>query len=258
MRQVAASYSSRVNLDAYFARIGWSGEPEIAGLLAHHMRAIPFENFDVLLGRPPSLELDALEDKLVTRRRGGYCYEHSTLFAAVLRELGHDVRLHSARVVMMTPREQAPRTHMFLSLGYDVLDPGFGGSAPLVPVRIGGVAGEHRVVRDVKDGALEIRAGDGWKRLWVSTFERDNPIDFVMANHFTATHPSSPFTRIILARAFTATGQVTISNRDVTIDGAKRPLADRRELRAVVHEYFGFDLPELETMRVPMVPEWAA
>jgi len=249
-----------VNLDAYFARIGWSGEPTIPGLLEHHMRAIPFENFDVLLGQPPKLDADALEDKLVTRRRGGYCYEHSTLFAEVLRELGFPVRMHSARVVMMTPRENSPRTHMFLSVGYDVLDPGFGGMAPRVPIRIGGSAGNHRIAREGTDGALEIKQGDEWKRLWISTFERDNPIDFVMANHFTATHPLSPFTQRIMARAFTPDGQVTIANRDVTItkngEAQTRPLADRAELRAVVREYWGFDLPELETIRVPAIPDW--
>ena len=116
-----------MDLDAYFARIGWRGTPELAGLLEHHMRAIPFENFDVLLGRRPRLDLEGLEAKLVTARRGGYCYEHSTLFAAVLAELGIACRTHSARVVMMTPRELAPRTHMFLTVGNDVLDPGFGG-----------------------------------------------------------------------------------------------------------------------------------
>jgi len=98
-----------MNLDAYFARIGWRGArtataDALAGIYAQHVRAIPFENLDVLLGRPVRLELDALEDKLVHARRGGYCFEHSTLFAAVLRELGWEVRTHSARVVMMTPR----------------------------------------------------------------------------------------------------------------------------------------------------------
>ena len=82
-----------VDLDRYFQRIGWTGSREptrdvLAGLLVRHTAAIPFENLDVLLGRPPSLALEALEDKLVVRRRGGYCYEHATLFAAVLRALG--------------------------------------------------------------------------------------------------------------------------------------------------------------------------
>jgi N-hydroxyarylamine O-acetyltransferase len=241
-----------MDLTAYFQRIGTTSR-EPAALLAAHIRAIPFENFDVLLGRPPRLDLESLEAKLVRARRGGYCYEHATLFAAVLRELGVTVKTHSARVVMMTPREQSPRTHMFLTVGDDVYDPGFGGQAPLVPVPIGGSAGVHRVVREEGGGiALEMEQAGGWQRLWVSTLEHDHPIDFVMANHFTATHPSSPFTQRIMARALFDGGKATLMNRDATIvrggDTKTWSLASGRELRAFVAEYWGFDLPELETL----------
>src|SRR3990167_7344046 len=134
------------------------------------MRTIPFENIDVLLGRPPQLELSALEGKLVDARRGGYCYEHSTLLAALLRELGFDVRLHSARVVVITPRAESPRTHMFLTVGNVMLDPGFGRRAPRVPVPLDGTpAGEHRLLRDGADVVLV----HGDQRLWVSSLEDD-------------------------------------------------------------------------------------
>jgi N-hydroxyarylamine O-acetyltransferase len=255
-----------VNLEAYFARIHWRGsravtEDVLAGLVAHHVRAIPFENFDVLLGKPPRLDLEALEAKLVDSRRGGYCYEHASLFAAALRELGFAVRTHSARVVMITPRERAPRTHMFLTAalpgGEVVLDPGFGAVAPRVPVPLDGTpAGLHRIVRDAGEIALEHEG----QRLWVSSLEHDIPIDFEMANHFTATHASSPFTQGIMARAFTDDGQVRVRNRDVTVirgdETQTYQLADRAQLRAIVRAHFGFDLPELETLRVPLIPDW--
>jgi len=256
-----------VDLDAYFARIAWAGPRTAAGdalaaIYARHVRAIPFENLDVLLGQPPKLALDALEAKLVHARRGGYCYEHATLFAQVLRELGMDPRMHSARVVMVTPRHLAPRTHMFLTLGDHVLDPGFGGQAPLVPVPLDGTrAGDHRIVRDDGGIALEMAGADGsWQRLWWSTLEHDQPIDFEMANHFTATHPSSPFTQRLMARTFTAGGKVGVMNRDVTLvrggETTTHRLADRAELRALLAEHFGFDLPEIAVLRVPSVPEW--
>lgn len=251
-----------MDLDAYFARIGWTGPrtptPDVlAGVLAHHMDAIPFENLDVLLGCPPRLDLPSLEAKLVGARRGGYCYEHTTLFAAVLGELGFEVALHSARVILFTPRSASPRTHMFATVGDVMIDPGFGGLAPRVPVpRDGTPAGNHRLVRDGVDTVLE-HAG---QRLWVSSFEHDIPIDFEMANHFTATHPSSPFTRGLMMRAFIPGGEVRIRGRDLTVtrggDTHTRPVADRSELRAIVAEHFGFDLPAIETMLVPSIPEW--
>jgi len=256
-----------VDLDAYFDRIGWRGScaptlEVLGGILVRHMTAIPFENLDVLLGNPPRLELGSLERKLVGARRGGYCYEHATLFAAVLRELGFDVRTHSARVTMMTPRSAAPRTHMFLTVGnlgpVDlVLDPGFGGAAPRVPVPLDGTpAGAHRIMREGGEIVLE-QAG---QRLWMSSLEHDIPIDFEMANHFTATHPASHFTRMITMRVFDDAAEVRIRNRDVTLIKADESqtyqLADRAELRAVVAKHFGFDLPALETICVPMIPEW--
>jgi N-hydroxyarylamine O-acetyltransferase len=251
-----------VNTGAYFERIGWRGPraatPEVlGGIVAHHMRAIPFENLDVLLGRPPRLDLPSLEQKLVTDRRGGYCYEHATLVAAVLAELGFAVKTHSARVVMVTPRTAAPRTHMFLTVGDVMLDPGFGATAPLGPVPLDGTPfGAHRLVRDGNELALEHEG----KRLWVSSLEHDIPIDFVMANHFTATHPSSHFTQAIMARAFTADGEVRVRNRDVTLtrggETQTYQLADRRALRELLAQHFGFDLPEVESMRVPQIAEW--
>ncbi len=246
-----------MDLDAYFARIGWRGartatSDVLAGLIAHHTRAIPFENLDVLLGRGVSLALPALEDKLVTQRRGGYCFEHSTLFAHVLRTLGFAVRTHSARVIMVTPKAQAPRTHMFLTVGDVMLDPGFGGFAARTPVPLDGTpAGEHRLVRDGDELVLE-HAG---QRLWITTLDEDLPIDFEVANHFTATSPASAFRQRMMLRMFTDDGKVTAMNRDVTItcgrEETKLHLENRSALRELLVTYFGFDLPELSTALLP-------
>ena len=92
-----------MNLAAYFQRIGYRGryQPDLtllSALTAAHTHSIPFENLDVLLGRPISLEPDALFQKLVVQRRGGYCFEQNGLFLEVLRELGFQVVPLSARV----------------------------------------------------------------------------------------------------------------------------------------------------------------
>lgn len=251
-----------VDLDAYLGRIGYRGPreptlPTLAAIAAHHVRAIPFENLDVLLGTPPRLDLASLEAKLVGARRGGYCYEHSTLCAAALEQLGFEVQRHSARVVMVTPREQAPRTHMFLTVMGHVLDVGFGGLAPEAPVPLDGTrAGRHRIVRE----AAEIALHHDDQRLWVSSLESDLPIDFEMANHFTATWHASPFVQRMLLRAFTPDGQVRVMNRDVTIVRGERSetfqLADRAALRELLRTYFGFEL-DVGALRIPSVPEWA-
>jgi N-hydroxyarylamine O-acetyltransferase len=264
------------DLRAYLDRIGWSGSvaatfETLSGVLRAHMRAIPFENLDVLLGRGIRVDLDSVFAKLVTGRRGGYCFEHSTLLAAALTHAGFAPAAHSARVVMVAPRSSAPRTHMFLSVMIDgttyVLDPGFGGHGPLVPlplveareVREG--PDVHRFVRCGAEWTLETLIGGAMTPLWISSLEPDSPIDFVMANHFTSTWPESPFVNRLMLRALTPDGRVSVMNRDVTVlRGAaseKRELADRTALRRLLAEHFGVDLPEAEHLRVPSVPEWS-
>ena len=264
-----------LDLDAYFDRIGWGesatpGYDTLAGLLRAHMAHIPFENFDVLLGRPPRLDLEGLQAKLVTARRGGYCFEQATLFAAVLEALGFAPRRHSARVVLQVPRAESPRTHMFLTVplaeGTFIVDPGFGSLAPRTPVPLGddsGAASEratHWVTRDDTYWTLHVASGDDVMAAWVTTLEQDHPVDFAMANHFTATHPGSPFVNRIMLRALRGDGRVSVMNRDLTVvkGGATETsqVADRPALRQVVATHFGFDLPEIETLRIPSIPEW--
>src|SRR5438132_14380749 len=100
--------ASTFDLDAYFDRIGYRGSRSstisvLRELVAHHARAIPFENIDVLLGRGVRLDPESIQEKLVRSKRGGYCFEHNTLFAGILRELGFDVTTLAARVRWMVP-----------------------------------------------------------------------------------------------------------------------------------------------------------
>jgi N-hydroxyarylamine O-acetyltransferase len=267
--------TASVDVGAYLGRIEWTGAARatfrtLAGLVGAHMSNIPFENLDVLLGRRIRLDSEGVQQKLVNARRGGYCFEHVTLFAAVLEAIGFQPVRHTARVVLFTPREASPRSHMFLTIplpeGTFVVDPGFGALAPRVPLPL--VDGErasigretHWMARDGDDWILQTQAGDKVVDCWVSTLERDNLVDFDVGNHYTSTHPDSPFVNRIMMRALTADGRVTVMNRDVTILRGNTPealqLADRAALRALLIKYFGFDLPEVEQLRVPSIPEW--
>jgi N-hydroxyarylamine O-acetyltransferase len=267
--------SGSFDLHAYLQRIAWRGDVSptydtLAALLRSHMAAIPFENLDVLLGRRVRLDLEGVQDKLVRRRRGGYCFEHGTLFAAALEHIGFAPVRHTARVVVFAPRTQSPRTHMILTLalaeGTFVLDPGFGALAPRVPVplidgaevRVGEEV--HWMARDEGQWVLRTRADGKDVDCWVSPLDRDNLVDFEVGNHYTSTHPASTFVNRIMLRALTEDGRVGVMNRDLTIwRGGKRTasqIADRSELRQVLIRYFGFDLPEVEQMRVPSIEEW--
>ena len=265
----------RLDLDAYFTRIHWRGttaptHATLAGLLAAHMDHIPFENIDVLLGRPVRLDLEGLQAKLVHARRGGYCFEHATLFAAVLEALGFAPLRHAARVIVFQPRSEVARTHMFLSVTVDgarfVVDPGFGPFASRSPVPLDGAGvpsgrPTHRMAREGADWVLHAPYHGAEAPAWVSTLEPENPADFEVANYFIATHPDSLFRNWLIASAATPDGRVNVMNRDVTVVRAGTPttvqLPHRNALRALLAENFGFDLPEVETIQVPAIPDWA-
>ena len=66
-----------LDLDAYLARIGLEGRPSFAEVHRAHVTSIPFENLDPYCGIPVSLALEDLERKLVSERRGGYCFEQN-------------------------------------------------------------------------------------------------------------------------------------------------------------------------------------
>jgi N-hydroxyarylamine O-acetyltransferase len=267
--------SASLNLDAYFERINWGGGTEptfetLAGLLRAHLLQIPFENFDVLLGRGIRLDLDGVQAKLVAAHRGGYCFEHATLFAAVLEKLGFQTARHTARVIVFAPITAAPRTHMFLTVrlpsGTFVVDPGFGPFAARVPIPLTDGAAAHGdfethwMIRDGNRWMLRAQLGGKLMDTWVTTLEQDNSVDFEMANHYTATHPHSLFANRLIIASLNKEGRVTAMNREVNVwhGTVPRPtqLADRLALRRLLINYFGFDLPEVEHLKVPSIPEW--
>jgi N-hydroxyarylamine O-acetyltransferase len=203
-----------LDLEAYLARIGYGGplEPTAACLdrlhLAHVV-AIPFENLDVLLGRPIHLDVEHLQDKLVRARRGGYCFEHNTLFAAVLETIGFRVTRLAARV-RLGRNDVGARTHMVLGVrtgsGDRLADVGFGGGSILEPLemepdRIAERFGwRFRVIEEDAGRVVQRLRPEGWLDLYAFTDEPQLPIDFEVANHYTSTHPGSAFMRTLTAQ----------------------------------------------------------
>ena len=144
-----------VDLAAYLSRIGYTGPvaPTLDVLRAIQMRhvcSIPFENLDVLLGRGIALDLDSVQAKLVTNRRGGYCFEQNWLMLHVLRQIGFEAMPLSARVRLDRPRDRVPpRTHGFgkvilnaeqagsaVNAGDWLVDVGVGSMSPTAPFRM--------------------------------------------------------------------------------------------------------------------------
>ncbi|PRY35174.1 arylamine N-acetyltransferase family protein [Umezawaea tangerina] len=258
--------SAALDLDAYLARIGYTGDrkPTAATLraLQHaHVTTIPWENVDMFLGLPTRLDIPGLQQKLVTRSRGGACSEHTTLFAAALEKLGYPVTALQGRV-RMGARKRRPATHNLLRVVADdriwISDVGFG-SSPLEPLELqeGNEstqgAWHYRLTREADLWILHSHRDNTWIAVHAFTEQTRYPVDLVVTNHYNATHPNSPFNTRLLAQHVT-------DNRLVMLDNTKlmtvTPPADRTdrtlepdEVAQVLDTTFGIKLNKDEAAK---------
>lgn len=246
-----------MDLRAYLTRIGYSGpvRPTLDTLRAlhrAHLMAIPFENLDVGLKRPIVLEEGKLVEKIVARRRGGFCYEMNGVFAAALREIGFRVTLLSARV----PNEKGDIGPEFdhLALRVDLQQPwladvGFGREGFFEPLPL--VEGIETTQRDVtyrlrrqdERWLAEFQSGQGWGLLYDFTLVPRRLEDFAEMCRWHQTSPLSPFTRRRICSRVTKEGRVTLADLKLIItrndERSQQILAGEGEFRAALQEHFG-------------------
>jgi N-hydroxyarylamine O-acetyltransferase len=254
-----------IDLDAYFARIGYTGPraPTLAVLRAlhlQHMMAVPTENLDVLLGQPISIDLVALGRKLVQERRGGYCFEHNTLFHAVLRSLGFPVTPLLARVRWQVPADyRTPLTHMVLRVGAEgrdwLVDVGMGAVGPTAPLALDTEAEQstpHEPRRLRQSGGMilhQLRSGTDWLDVYEFCPKTvPVPMDFELSNWYSCTHPKAYFMNNLVVTRTEPDRRVIIFNCDFTYrypDGRAetRNIASPNELLALLAEHFNLPFP---------------
>src|SRR5215472_11082362 len=193
---------------AYLARIGFAGpvDPSAESLrLLHraHLRNVPFENLDISLGRTIVCDEDRFLDKIVNRRRGGFCYELNGAFAWLLRALGFSVTLLSARVSREDGTASAEFDHLALRVDLDepwLADVGFGDSF-LEPLRLNPEIeqeqyGQRFRIAQVEDVMIvRRRVGDFWKGQYQFKATPHNLNDFAERCDFQQTSPESHFTQ---------------------------------------------------------------
>jgi arylamine N-acetyltransferase len=226
-----------LDLAGYFERIAYSGGAEpnlevLQDLVTAHTQAIPFENLDPLLGVPiDDLSPEALADKLIRRRRGGYCYEHNGLMGDVLEELGFSVRRFGARVVW-TLAAGAPvpsQTHTLLAVALPggpqlyLVDVGFGGQTPTSPLRLetGSIQQTtlepYRLQNRGDVLVLQAQIRGEWQSLYEFATRTAPPIDLKVGSWYVSTHPSSHFVTGLMASLVTADGRCNLSGHNLAI-----------------------------------------
>lgn len=265
-----------LDLDAYFARIGYIGPreaslPTLNQIALGHAQAIPFENLDVISGRGVSLDLASVQQKLVESRRGGYCFEQNGLLLQVLLAMGFDAQPISARVRIGRTRDMTPpRTHLFVRVEIEgeswLADVGVGGLSATTALRLELNVPQrtpHETRRIIHENGVyyhQALLGDDWTDVSEFTLEVMPPIDREVANWYTSMHPQSHFRdRLMVARAASEGRRMTMLNTEFSVRDAegkavKRELHTKGELLEVLEEEFGLKLdPEVRFI----VPELA-
>ena len=254
-----------MNLQAYLHRINYRGEqtPTAATLCQlhrAHLLAAPFENLDIHLGRPIVLDQEALFDKIVRRRRGGFCYELNGLFALLLRELGFEVTRLSAGVARADGGFGPEFDHLTLLVRATALNPqsavwladvGFGDSfrEPLRFVEAIEQEQDDRAYRLDRNGAhytLMQRDADSWEPQYRFTLQPHTQAEYADMCRYHQTSPASSFTRKRVCTLATPAGRVTLSDREliVTAHGKRttQVLPDEPAIQVALREHFGIDL----------------
>jgi N-hydroxyarylamine O-acetyltransferase len=221
-----------------------------------HVQRIPFENLDVLLGRPILLDHESIWNKLVVNCRGGYCFEQNRLFATVLENLGFQVTCLAGRV-QMGAQKIRPRTHMLLMIrvsGEDWLaDVGFGGESLFYPLRFkvdevqSQFGWQYRIASERDCYTLQSMRPEGWFDLYRFTLEPRHPIDYEVANHYTSTYSQSRFIQNLIVARPSPAERVSLWNRTLLIQtpsGTTETLVeDDEELLQLLEERFGLRFP---------------
>jgi N-hydroxyarylamine O-acetyltransferase len=247
-----------MDIQAYLQRINYAGplapSAETLRLLQlAHLRTVPFENLSIHSGEPIVLNDEALFDKIVNRRRGGFCYELNGLFAALLRAFGFDVTMLSARGANAEGVFGPEFDHMTLMVALDnrwLVDVGFGDSF-LEPLRLDEETTQiqgnnsYRVVREEEFLVLMRQSSDNaWESQYRFTLKPCQFSDFAEMCSYHQTSPQSHFTRARICSRATPEGRISLSDLrfiTTTLDGKRqeRILTNLEEYATILRDHFG-------------------
>ncbi len=255
-----------MDIPLYLERIQYSDPikpdaPTLLRLQRTHLLNVPFENLDIGRKRPIRLSEEALWDKIIVQRRGGFCYELNGLFAGLLKEIGFQVTCLNARVYSREGNLGIDFDHLALLVqtpdrpGRWLVDVGFGDSFN-EPLRFEEPEEQIQGLRSFRleetlEGCVVWRKNyDGsWERQYFFDLEsRRFPIDYEAACLYHQTSPRSSFTHGSVISRATPDGRVSLEERRLILtrngQRAEHPLENKDEYRALLKQYFDITLSE--------------
>lgn len=253
-----------MDIRTYLERIGYD-QPvrldveSLFGLHRTHLLTVPFENLDIHLGLPIQLSEQALWDKIVVRRRGGFCYELNGMFAWLLKQIGFEVTYLNGRVYNVEGKRGRDFDHLALLVKipnheqFWLADVGFGDSffEPL-PFRYDGVQVQgpraYRLEQVENGFDLLRRDYDGtWSQQYFFDLEaRKFPVDYESACHYHQTSPRSSFTHERVISLATPDGRISLDSKHLTITTngkrIKQPVKSEEEFHKLLLAHFEISL----------------
>ena len=248
--------------DAYLRLIGYDGKitPSVESLKAlHHAQlyTIPFENFDIQLDKPIEIHSKAIFEKIVRKKRGGYCFELNGLFLMALQSFSFDVRPLLARVhVTGTPSSRSHQIELITLAGKQwIADVGFGADTPRVPIPLElnkPTIFDEQKIRLVDAGhfgtMLQAEKNNGWIDLYSFDLSHVFSADLAQANHFTSTHPGSLFVSSRIATLPVKSGAMTLLNNTLkkVVSGKEsvQELPEGQAYMDALKEHFRIEIDE--------------
>ncbi len=254
---------AETEVNAYLARLAYVGSTAtsidvLTALHRAHLHHIAFENLDIILGRKITLSAEAVLDKILIQRRGGFCYELNYGFSLLLKTLGFDVQLLAASV-FNDQTYGKEFDHMLLQVRLNqqtwIADVGFG-DCFRTPILIGETGtealqelghaykvvavGDHQIL-------MQSNARDGWEPQYRFTLVNRSITDFLPMCEFQQSSPDSHFTKKSICSIATNSGRISLSNdRLIRTDCGERHeqnIQNATEYRQCLAEYFDMQLP---------------
>jgi N-hydroxyarylamine O-acetyltransferase len=253
-----------IDLDAYLSRIGYAQARMatlecLRGIVLRHAQTIAFENLDPFMRQPVRLDPQALQQKLIHERRGGYCFEQNLLLWNALEQLGFDVSGLAARVMWNAPPPALPRTHMLLlvEIAGDswIVDVGFGGLTLTGVLQLATDIEQstpHESFRLLREGAqyvLQASVRGEWRALYCFNLQAQLPVDYEPVNWYLSTHPQSRFVNNLIAARSEPGRRYNLLNNEFTVhelhgETRRRTLTDASELRQSLTQTFLIPVPK--------------
>lgn len=222
-----------MNAKLYLERIGMRPENVshtyefLKALQQNHICSVPYENLDILNDKPIELSGEALFEKIVTKHRGGYCFELNGAVAHLLCELGFATKCYFARF-LKGEQEIPVRRHRVIVTECQgkryVVEVGIGIEAPRAPLALEEGTpqecsnGIFKFSRDAFLGwVLQEKVGENWEPYYSFTEEEQLDIDFIQPSFYCEKHPASPFNKSPMVAIKTPNGRRAINDHDYKV-----------------------------------------